>query len=471
MPRIDNAQHLRLSDIVHQLATYSAHDAREVRSKRDDLYVKEQKAPFTAPGSRTNHRTKAIALIRGNLAEEFGTTNEEARQILSRVFGHAPTRITVNDIILLCDLGNIARPLIAGGESAVEAFDSAIREYERPDSKRCQDTGIPLTGSQKPPEAKTVSGEKSVEASEDKAEYSDKSVEAPISREEAGDVIATACRLMADFRPYESCLPEQIEAWLFFAQKLGAPNLFPTDLLQSLPIDQRISMQMALAEHLQPLRQHDDTIPEQTSIARTIIWLDKTYAIADLITPDDEKTLDTVLSEAGENQILRNAYANWKEMNTTQRMEAIQTLIDLHAEKFGYADHKAKLTFEFNDDPNIWGGTHIGGITINASNKGFGDFRQVVNTTIHESTHWYQRELISRAYDGKIDADSPIYHQATLLYAANQAGIDFDYLTQTLGFSRDEAYAAYKNTPDEHQAFQSGDYAGAQVDKIFAPNE
>lgn len=498
MPRIDNAHHLHLSDVVNQFATYSVLDTREVRSNGPNFYVKEQRAPLTAPVSRTNHRRKAIALLRGNFEEEFGTTKEEARQILSNVFGHAPTRITVNDIILLCDLGKIAKPLIAKGESAVNAFDNAIQEYGHHDDSDVQDTGIPLTLSGSRSETMEVRSDKFSETPEEKTGHSDKSIEVPgkealttdsvvttpalpastgspiadetpMSLAEAIDVLDTARALLADFPPYESSYPEHKEAWLFFAQKLGAPDLFPTELLQDLPIAYKISLQMALADHLLQLRQHAATIPEQTAIARIIFSLNKAYTASDLISRENKTTLDAILAEAGKNQILRNAYANWKDMDITQRGEAIRTLMDIHAEKFGYADHKAELIFKYTEAPNIWGSTSIEGITINANNANFGNFREVCNTIIHESTHWYQLELIARAYSGQIDAGSPSCHPAFLLCAASLGGIDFDYISQTLGLPRTEAFAAYEDTPDERQASLWSNYVSTKIPETFDP--
>ncbi len=382
MPRIANAKHLTLTDIADQLALEDAYGTDELRSKGSDLYVKEDKAAHTSLISRNRHRENAISLICHSLAAEFGITMEDARRVLTDVFGHVPSRITAGDVIRLHDLGKVARSLIADGTAVADAFDRAQQEkspsenLSDPEGARSETS----TGSEVPSERSETTFERpsqgTVTAPEGTGIMTTSSQgETQLSRKQARYNLAVKAPLMSALPTYEPCSTEQKQMWLYIAQQLGEPGSYPMDLLQALPIDQRISMQMALCDRLSVLRERKQNTPEQAVLAHAIVTLNKAYVLSDLIPDEEIRTLDSFLSEVGENPVLRNAYVHWKEMDEAQREKAIQTLIDLHAGNFGYADHKPRLVFEHTGSPKNSGSTNDQSLTINTNNANFGDFR------------------------------------------------------------------------------------------------
>jgi len=74
MSHINDARNRPLSSLVSKLHLDSeANSAKELRSKGNDLYVKQEKAFFTSETSRANHRDNAIALVRNSLAKEYSS--------------------------------------------------------------------------------------------------------------------------------------------------------------------------------------------------------------------------------------------------------------------------------------------------------------------------------------------------------------------------------------------------------------
>jgi hypothetical protein len=128
MSHIHDARNQSLSSLVHNLRLDSgANSARELRSKGNDLYVKQGQAFFTSTTSRASHRANAIALVKSSLVNESHATPKDADKILANVFGHAPTQITGGDVKRLHDLGQVAADFIEEGMSPVDAFEAAQR--------------------------------------------------------------------------------------------------------------------------------------------------------------------------------------------------------------------------------------------------------------------------------------------------------------------------------------------------------
>jgi hypothetical protein len=134
MSHIHDARNVSLSNLVNNLKLDNATNSpKELRSKGNDLYVKQGQALFTSTTSRANHRANAIALVQSSLVNEYGATPKDAKTILANVLGQTPTQITGGDVKQLHDLGQIAAGFIAKGMTPVEAFAAAQRGDSLPD--------------------------------------------------------------------------------------------------------------------------------------------------------------------------------------------------------------------------------------------------------------------------------------------------------------------------------------------------
>lgn len=124
--KVADTQGMSLSQLVTDLRLdQTANQGKELRSKGDDLYVKDKAAHFTREKSRTAHRESAIGGVKQALVHEYGLSPRQAERVMSRVLGGAPNQITGGDALKLHEVGQLAQKLIDRGESPVRAFARA----------------------------------------------------------------------------------------------------------------------------------------------------------------------------------------------------------------------------------------------------------------------------------------------------------------------------------------------------------
>lgn len=270
---------------------------------------------------------------------------------------------------------------------------------------------------------------------------------------------------------YESSTPDQKELWFNITLTMSTPSLFTEDQLLCLPIEQNLSMHQALENHYLGPVGRNDTIHERAAIIRADVTLNNVCQLSELMSPEEKDAMDALFSDIGKNKIVCHAYAHWKAMDETQRKEVIQTLIDLHAEKFGYAKNKPTFELDHSDDPTSCGSFKSDGnrLVIFSAQKNFGTFGTIFNTLIHELTHRLQHELANRLRTHQIDPGEPQYLQARLFDTSTRLYLDISYLITTYDFSEAEAHSAYRSNLIEMHAFYWGNLAQAKVDTIFAP--
>lgn len=130
-----------LSQLVTDLHLDQANtQGKELRSKGDDLYVKNKVARHTNLESRTNHRRDAIANVTSSLAHEYHLTPQQAQQVMRNVFGGGLDRITGGDVKRLDEIGQQAAALLNANMDPVQAFEVARVAH---DSQVLQDLGVP----------------------------------------------------------------------------------------------------------------------------------------------------------------------------------------------------------------------------------------------------------------------------------------------------------------------------------------
>jgi len=84
MATIQNTAGMSLQAIAQQL-TPGATPQQELRSKGNDLYVKQGTKFFTDVQSRTDHRNSALALVKGAIERDLGIDSNTAQKFMSRV--------------------------------------------------------------------------------------------------------------------------------------------------------------------------------------------------------------------------------------------------------------------------------------------------------------------------------------------------------------------------------------------------
>lgn len=444
MPRIENTNGLTLSTIVNQLELGNPQDPRELRSNGSNLYVKEEPADRTSMIGRKFHRTCATELVCQSLAAEHNMTTDQARHIFKNVFGQAPTKISASDVLKLQELGKTATRIHENlNRDFPQAFELAIGIKEFPD------------------------------------DVAYKEMAAQIGSVFPADVRSTQHRIEAEVSglpPFESSSPETKIRWLDIAYQFKDIDCKDKNcLLRRLAPEQKLSLQMAVIEnlHSRMKRGRGPLVQGYAALANGRICAG--YNLCELIAPEDLRMLKTLLEEFQKNGIVCHGYAMWETMNREQRRKVFQTLIDLHAEKFGYANEKPTLTLRNHfgkEDPMLAGlfSESANELTVITDHKSFNDFGQSFTTVIHELTHKHQAVLVARMKQNDIDPSDPLYTRARIFALNNQVDNHFSSTAYVTRFGIDpvKAYTLYRSNPIEQVACHMADYATSALPVIFA---
>ncbi|MBS1196606.1 MAG: hypothetical protein H6R18_391 [Proteobacteria bacterium] len=474
MPKIDNASNLKLSELVNRLNLDDAtHGAQELRSKGTDLYVKTGKAFFSSETSRASHRRDAVALVRDGLAKEYNTTKADADRILVNVFGYAPTQISGADVKRLNALGTVAAGLVRGGTTSVDAFEIArhaetlkgrgLGDAEALSAARLVNTLVQSGRSEADVINGVVTGRSLVEGGltpgEAKAQLD--------STDTRHAFFETLKDAMAGLPEYSASNGTQKETWLNIAKTLGTANFVPASKAQTIPNGYKASLLQALSDRVLDRAGAGDVGGTREAYL-SVIQFNKAFTLAEIMPSSEGVKLDHFLETAGKDKTLRDARVNWDKMSTAERTKAIQTLIDLHANEFGYAVPKDFLHVGAMG-PDEAGGLSSDGnkLQINSTVADFNNFAKVFDTVVHESTHKYQHKLVEDLNSGVIGQGHALYDQARIMKANNSAGVFENLLVNRLGVSADVAEAGYRHQPCEEHAYYVGNTAQSKIAQIF----
>lgn len=440
MPRIEDARGLTLTNIVEQLDLRNQEGKRKLRSSGNELYVKEGQAASTSGGAREPQRKSAVDLVCASLVVEFGVTENQARRIIINVLRQEmPSQIAVSDVLKIWTLGKDAQRVSETlGRDMANAFELAqgINEFPRDES----------------------------------FDWASRRVkELSKGREKA---VRPAYELkMSQLPMYGKNLDEaEKKSWLKLSKGIMEVRAFQ---LWSLPPEKKLSMLFALADYKNSLPSSPESLSE---LKRINTWENRIYDgfhMIDLTSVKETRALKVFFEEVSRNEIIRTGYSSWEKMSSEERGVAIQNLIDLHADKLGYAEDKPELMIygggplvslaAFSDRGNM--------LKITDNNDQFNSFKCTFNSTIHELTHKYQSVLIERLKNGQIDSDDPQYTQARVFKYANENYVPYNIYENVYGLEPAKAYQFYKNNPMEKAAFERGDSAEKVIPELFAQQD
>ena len=511
MPNIADARNLNLSQLVNQL-NLAAQGNKELRSSGTQLYVKESAAKvFVSEASRTNHRNAAIGMVRDGLAREYNVSAADANRIMANVFRAAPTQISSADANRLHNLGVVARGLAAAGMNEVRAFEVA-RHAETLQAQgmaapaalaaaRTAQTLIEAGSSEADAlsigrhketllarglgDADALAGARRahtlVSADHHTAAAA---IEAVVVGREAvsgaitplqasGSLAGPPVGAFADYLKHEAGglarFPQanagQQATWLTMANLVGAANFIPSADATRISTSAKASMLQALSASALAAA----GIPGQRAGYEAMIQLNKAITVNEAY-PDTEHALThDFMTRAGQDRDLLNARANWDRMDTPQRTAAMQRMVDIHAQVFGYGPVAADYLDVKPMPPGNAGGllNDASHLEVNTAAVTFDSFRETFDTVVHESTHRYQHHLVAELAGNRIPPGDSRHDQARLM-AAMQATPIYENVTVYLGIgdaaSRD---TAYREQPTERHAYFVGGGAQFAIPNYF----
>jgi hypothetical protein len=478
MPKIGDAGGVNLSDIVHQLSLSTATGTKELRSGGTDLYVRDSAALFSSQSSRTAHRDHAVGLVRDGLAREYGLSKPAADTILGNVFGQAPREIHVADVKRLNSLGAMAQGMVDRNTDITTAFtlaqhaealrasgvsggdaEAAAREVKRRVDGG-QDVGVARAG---------VGMAFRVLAGAADAPAANRGLD-DAARAVFVDVLQLKASTLAPFNPAGG---GDNPTWLKLGQAFGEEGFVPADQVKAMPLGQRASLLHAVsAEVIRCAGPDVDDLPGVTAAYKQVIQLNRALSVRDVL-PQSEGVKRALFQGAVRNdETLRAAKANWAEMGSVGRRDAIAALIGHHAQAFGYtvAPGYLKLEAMGADEYGGFHRDHVTGtmsLTLNNTIPAFRDFNEVLDTVVHESTHRYQEQLVIDLGAGLITPAHDHYEQARVMAANKEAPVLESFLTDSLHLPGPFASAAYRQAPNELHAFYCGGLARHQLSSLL----
>ncbi len=190
----------------------------------------------------------------------------------------------------------------------------------------------------------------------------------------------------------------------------------------------------------------------------------------DFLTHDRQKR-EEVVQALVSNRDLVNAKNTWGDSEglTEEKKRVLKKAQELQCEKLGFTPDR--MVFD-----NITDGSagHCAGkvVTISTDPDSIKDFREVIDTLVHETTHAYQYYLVEELDAGRLPVDDPRYAQAWL-FKLNSApayckppakleGVDANNEVKKRKYQFD--YKAYQRQPTEEHAWKAGGEIGRAFD-------
>jgi len=174
----------------------------------------------------------------------------------------------------------------------------------------------------------------------------------------------------------------------------------------------------------------------------------------------DKKRRKELVDELKADEEVKEARGKWGQMDLDAKLALLQKVMEKECRIF---DIPVPTMRTFNQKPGDEGFFAADKYTMNVNlhpMSGFSDFKEAVDTVVHETAHAYQFTLLTRIEDGLVGPEAPEYEEGKL-FAQNFDG----YVTP------DDAKAAGNNTyntqPIERHAWDTG--GGVATDLISLP--
>jgi len=186
--------------------------------------------------------------------------------------------------------------------------------------------------------------------------------------------------------------------------------------------------------------------------------------------PDEEFTRDydkknaEVADKLANDPVVQNAFDKWDDWNkdppnVAEIEKLMKQVVKVQSEALGIDPPTPTETFEDKDRPSLCGqySRKDNKISLNTANKGFKDFRELLDTLTHENTHAYQAKLIKGLEDKTLKPGDPEY-SAGMIFAVNT---NKGYVTSDE--SKSHPKDAYNDQPKEVHAWRAGRLAGQEA--------
>jgi hypothetical protein len=180
----------------------------------------------------------------------------------------------------------------------------------------------------------------------------------------------------------------------------------------------------------------------------------------------DKARRDRLVDEIGNDDEVRAARKGWAAKPVDDRVKVLKKVVAAECRIYGMPAPDFRL---FNEPPGDEGFFSPSDGTLNINihpESGFADFKEALNTVLHENMHNLQAVMGQRLEEGIIVPGDPDYMQA-LIFAANDA--DFGYVDsdEDDDIEDDEPVKdAYKNQPVEMHAWDTGDEVSEGIVKM-----
>jgi hypothetical protein len=169
----------------------------------------------------------------------------------------------------------------------------------------------------------------------------------------------------------------------------------------------------------------------------------------------DESRRGALIEELGKDTEVMEARKGWAGKTTEQRLAVLMRVLKAECRIYGMPEPVVRL---FNEPPGDEGFFSSSSGTLNLNthpDSGFSDFKEAVDTVVHENMHNYQYFLAQRLEEGLLEPGDPEYAEAQI-FAANDA--PYGYVDTDEEPDPDEAEKnPYKTQPLEAHAWDTGD--------------
>ncbi|MEX0348145.1 MAG: hypothetical protein AB3N15_01885 [Paracoccaceae bacterium] len=181
----------------------------------------------------------------------------------------------------------------------------------------------------------------------------------------------------------------------------------------------------------------------------------------------DEKRRDALVDTLKKDKDVTEARGKWGKMTDEQRLAVLLKVMNAECKVYDIPPPKVRLFCQPPGDEGYFSGSTM---TLNLNThpySGWSDYKEAVNTVIHENMHNYQAVLERRLEEGILTEDDPVYVQA-MIFAANQE--PGGYVDTDEKPDPDEAnQKPYKTQPIEAHAWDTGDGVSEELTKIKEP--
>lgn len=179
----------------------------------------------------------------------------------------------------------------------------------------------------------------------------------------------------------------------------------------------------------------------------------------------DEQRRDDLVAALKSDKDITEARDKWGQMTDDQRLAILMKVLKAECKVYDIPEPTVRL---FNEPPGDEGFFASDTMTLNLNThieSGWSDYKEAIDTVIHENMHNYQAVLVQRLEEGIITKDDPEYVQARI-FAANDT--PDGYVTPSEPVDDDEKGTnTYKTQPLEAHAWDTG--AGVAEELVAGP--